>query len=239
MLPFSLRTAAALLSSLSLAALISGCTLPLTTSDTPPPLSLPADFQASGNEPPWLLRIEQEQVYFAQGYTPSWQRQAILSSNGLTQQLETTQLHIQVVEQVCRDSMSGMPHPYRVTITPQEHATDAQLQGCGGHPLSLLVGRWQEPNTEHKPLEITFTSEGQVYGFSGCNRFTGHFDLNGESLTFLSLASTRMACTSPAMTREQDFYQRLNQVNGFDLDSEGRLHLLDSAGERLEFVPYP
>ncbi|MFK7161483.1 META domain-containing protein [Marinospirillum sp. MEB164] len=239
MFRFSLRTAAALLSSLSLATLISGCSLPLTTSDTPPPLSLPADFQASGNEPPWLLRIEQEQVYFAQGYTPSWQRQTIHNSDGLTQQIETEQLRIQIREQVCRDSMSGMPHPYSVSITPTHTDGDAQLQGCGGDPLTLLVGRWQQPQEESKPLEITFTSEGQVYGFSGCNRFSGRFDLSGESLTFPPLASTRMACAEPAMTREQDFYQRLNQVNGFDLDSEGRLHLLDSAGERLEFVPYP
>ncbi|WP_416885279.1 META domain-containing protein [Marinospirillum sp.] len=236
---FSFRAGLPLLGAASLVLLISGCSLPLTSSEATPELNLPADFQAGGNEPPWQLRIEQEQVYFAQGYTPSWQRQTIHNSDGLAQQIETEQLRIQIREQVCHDSMSGMPHPYSVSITPTHTDGDAQLQGCGGDPLSLLVGRWQEANAEQKPLEVTFTSEGQVYGFSGCNRFSGRFTLSGESLTFLPLASTRMACAEPAMTREQDFYQRLNQVNGFDLDSEGRLHLLSSERRTLEFVPYP
>lgn len=59
------------------------------------------------------------------------------------------------------------------------------------------------------------TATGKVYGYSGCNRIIGSFDVNGKagSLDLGALGSTRMAC--PDMTMEQNVLGALAQVKGY------------------------
>ncbi len=67
---------------------------------------------------------------------------------------------------------------------------------------------------------MVLTSEGaQVHGFSGCNRFTGSYELNEGQLRFKPLASTRMACMD-GMEQEQRFLEALGEVVRFTLSGD-------------------
>lgn len=47
------------------------------------------------------------------------------------------------------------------------------------------------------PLVITFPDSGRVSLTAGCNRHVGSITVDGNTMTFHQLASTRMACAPP------------------------------------------
>jgi len=59
---------------------------------------------------------------------------------------------------------------------------------------------------------IQFGSEGRVSGSTGCNRFSGTYNQDGDALTIGTLATTRKACRPEAMKREQQFLALLGKV---------------------------
>lgn len=68
-------------------------------------------------------------------------------------------------------------------------------------------------------------------GRGGCNQFGGGYELEGASLRFAALASTRMACEH-GMEIESDYFAALARVRGWRL-AAGRLELLDGSGRVL------
>lgn len=200
-----------------------------------PPAPRP-EFKAFGNEPFWMLRLSDGQFSFA----PDIEAEPI-SSPVPEPRLEGTDFVFDMPEagmtlrldaQICRDSMSGMPHPQTVTVTH-----DAQTyHGCGGAPLDLLVGgEWVVEDIagggmiDASRVSLAFTS-GRVSGRGGCNRYTGSFTLTGEGLGFGPAAATRMACAPALMDQESRFFGLLPQVAGFDIDETGALLLLGADG---------
>lgn len=74
-----------------------------------------------------------------------------------------------------------------------------------------------------KAFVVFSTEKNQVYGNSGCNRFTGSFELGeGNRLALSQIASTRMAC--PDMETEQTFLSVLDMVDNYSI-SGGTLSL--------------
>ncbi len=66
---------------------------------------------------------------------------------------------------------------------------------------------------------------------SGCNRFTGTYTTNGQSLTINpGLASTMMACPEPQMAVEQAFLKLLPTVTTYTIDGD-TLRMADASGE--------
>lgn len=135
---------------------------------------------------------------------------------------------------VCRDTMSGMPHPFAVEV----QTDDERLSGCGGEPLSLLTGRdWIVEDLDgggiidRSRISIGFSAEdSRAYGLGSCNRFTGGFTLTGEGLSFTHPAATMMACAPALMAQEQKFFGILQAVTNFDIDATGALILSGSGG---------
>jgi len=76
-------------------------------------------------------------------------------------------------------------------------------------------------------LTINFNTETQnVYGFSGCNRFTGNYTLNSNSIKIGPLASTKMLCIDDAANKmETAFLKALASVDSILL-KENKLMLL-------------
>ena len=60
---------------------------------------------------------------------------------------------------------------------------------------------------------IQFETDGRAFGHSGCNRFTGQFELSEGKLAIGPLASTRMACPEPAMSFEISFLEALDSAS--------------------------
>jgi len=66
-------------------------------------------------------------------------------------------------------------------------------------------------------------NESRIYGFGGCNRFSGSIRIDEDQIIFSSLTSTRMACTGPNV---EDEYLRILSDNAFAYTvSEGTLYL--------------
>ena len=83
-----------------------------------------------------------------------------------------------------------------------------------GAPLGSLRGsEWRLVRLGETPIEaeatIAFASDGTASGNSGCNRFSGSLEEDGETIAFGPLASTRMACPDPQMSVETGFLQAL------------------------------
>lgn len=95
----------------------------------------------------------------------------------------------------------------------------------------LLVSLGDErvaPLSDGRRPYLQFATGGRAYGFGGCNRFTGHYRLEGQGLEFSGMAMTRKACAE-GMDVEQRFSRTLTDVAGYEIDQD-RLILKDSAG---------
>ncbi|HET7794062.1 MAG TPA: META domain-containing protein [Rhizobacter sp.] len=68
-------------------------------------------------------------------------------------------------------------------------------------------------------------------GYSGCNRFTGSYELRGSALRIGQVAGTRMACLD-GMEQEQAFLKVLGSASSWRVDA-GRLQLMDEGGNAL------
>lgn len=139
----------------------------------------------------------------------------------------------EVADSLCRDTATGMPYPHAVTVT----TAGTIYKGCGGDPRALLAGlMWKvtEIGGQPVPADVTptigFADDGTASGMSGCNRFTGRYELTGEGLAFGPLAMTRMACPEPQSATERAMGTALATITRFDMAEDGRLILL--AGEK-------
>ena len=75
------------------------------------------------------------------------------------------------------------------------------LTGCGGGDGESgsadggtvdPVGTWG--STAAQAPNLTFTEDGNVTGTDGCNRLTGSWTADGDTVEFGEIASTLMAC---------------------------------------------
>jgi heat shock protein HslJ len=82
-------------------------------------------------------------------------------------------------------------------------------------------------NDAQLALEAT---ENRYSGSAGCNRMTGGFELDGDSLHFKPGAMTMMACPGPLMKQKQAFIAVLQSVTTYKINGR-RLELL--AGEQI------
>jgi heat shock protein HslJ len=184
---------------------------------------------ARGNEPGWVVTLAHEGVVYSgqDGTKREVPLPAATEVDGATLFDSGEGLVVRVTDALCRDTMTGMPHPYAVDLTLDA----AALSGCGGEPRALLAGSWKLvdlpgvtlPEGAEPTLEITgdFMS-----GAAGCNRFTGGIALSGEGLSLKPGGMTMMACEEPLMQLEAAYMERLGRVGLFDIDEAGQLILL-------------
>ena len=78
-------------------------------------------------------------------------------------------------------------------------------------------------------LEIR--DDGIVTGMGGCNRYAGSVTVCGNTIKFLPMASTRMACSAAVMRQEAKFHSTLEKVRTWRIDqAQRKLLLLDGQG---------
>lgn len=90
-------------------------------------------------------------------------------------------------------------------------------------------------------VEVTvhFDPEGRVYGNSGCNRYSGSYRVQEDSLYVTALAGTRMMCAEPAGTMDQEdrYLASLEQAQRYRLLKTGLIIITEGPAVRLEFQP--
>ena len=85
---------------------------------------------------------------------------------------------------------------------------------------------------EQPPPSLLLQSDGQrLTGSGGCNRMTGSYQLNGQSITFGKVASTMMACVD-GMEQEAAFFKALDQTRSWKVQGDA-LELLDASATTI------
>jgi len=201
-----------------------------------------AAVRARGNEPSWSVDLSESAVVLT---TPDGEIRAgapVLDTtfdDGAVLFVATGdqgEIAVKVLDHVCADSMTGMPHPQSVQVW----AGGQELRGCGGEPASLLQGgEWtvdevggKAPATDSK-ITLNFGADGSLSGSSSCNRLATSYTLTGESLAIAQGAGTMMACDPPVMAQESAFLALLPQVNRFSVADDGALLLQTADGKTI------
>jgi heat shock protein HslJ len=112
---------------------------------------------------------------------------------------------------------------------------------CGGDdddgspPLEqtewTLVGGVEAPPDAVPTLTL---EEGTASGFAGCNRFTGGYELDGNSFAVGPLAATQMACENAKTAVEAAYLPALEAVDAWAIEG-GELVLSADGKETLRY----
>ncbi|GAA6130367.1 hypothetical protein NBRC116187_07270 [Halopseudomonas sabulinigri] len=200
-------------------------------------------FAARGNEPGWTLKVDSERMSLSRQNDPT----TILTPTPTTTReedsyrfnasTEANSVIVDVTPQLCRDSMTGMPYPYEVSVK----VNGETLTGCGGAAQSLLTGReWIVEDVDSKgvidntQMSLNFTNEGLLGGRAACNQYTTSYQLGGEGLTTQAIASTQKACAPALMNQDEHFLEVLGDVARFEIDDTGALILITTDNRTIK-----
>ncbi len=122
------------------------------------------------------------------------------------------------------------------------------LAGCAGTPLPIdnteweLVG-WREkplaPGASAKPIELRI-EQRQVLGYSGCNHYSGPYQITHGHFSSGPLRTTRGSCTSADLHAfEQAFLKALEDGGHLVVTDAERLRIEPRRGDALEFRRRP
>ena len=195
-------------------------------------------WRGGGNEPFWSVTLEAGQMQITRLGLPDLTLDIIAQDSDGARITASDPAHARDAvltrhPAICRDTMSGMPHPETVTLALGKD----WLTGCGGAPVDLLTAQaWRiteidgAPALAGVPLALRFDPDGKITGQGGCNRFFAGFALTGEGMGIGPVGATRMACARPIMDQEARVFAALDRVTRFDMTDAGGLVLL--AGDR-------
>ena len=109
------------------------------------------------------------------------------------------------------------------------------------HPLLTSYKQWTvlqingQKLIKDSKLFILLGKEGTISGFSGCNNFSGLYELDGENIKIQSLASTEMACLDSRMMEQESQFMSLLQSVSFAKIRDGKyLELSNSKGQLIK-----
>ncbi len=81
---------------------------------------------------------------------------------------------------------------------------------------------------------------GRAAGNASCNRFTAAIEINGNTIKFGSVASTRMVCGDEALTaQETKFLEFLSAANRFEMSDPYLLVFANGHDQPLHFIRVP
>ena len=137
-----------------------------------------------------------------------------------------------VVALLILSSMSAIAYGQRSMSTDQRVLTGIEWRlislGPAGSETTAVAGT---------TVTLRFGEDNRASGSTGCNSFSGAYQVRGDNISFSRLVSTRRACLDQnANEQEQRFLSTLGAANRFRL-SKGRLTILSDRGRSvLNFV---
>jgi heat shock protein HslJ len=103
--------------------------------------------------------------------------------------------------------------------------------GATGAEASLVAGT---------TVTLRFGEDGRASGSTGCNSYSGTYQVRGDNISFSRLISTRRACLDQnANQQEQRFLSTLEAANRFRLSANRLTILSDRGRSSLNFVHIP
>jgi heat shock protein HslJ len=118
--------------------------------------------------------------------------------------------------------------PETVIHTATPHTRDSPKPGPDARAAQLFSKRWTLTEMENRTSSadvpyIEFDRDQQrTSGSSGCNRFTGTFQIDGSMLKFSRIAGTRRACLDADVQHlEMTFLKLLETTTRFEVQENG------------------
>jgi len=128
------------------------------------------------------------------------------------------------------------------TLTIRDASGAMQVVAKASTPAGLPGTSWQVVNYNNgkqavvglltgTEISLNFGADGQVSGNSGCNTYSGGYQASGNALKVGPLASTMMACESPAgvMDQEQQYLAALQNAATYEIAGD-TLTIRDASG---------
>lgn len=112
------------------------------------------------------------------------------------------------------------------------------LAACGSTESPELEGTiWAlltlngDPVVGDVPLTAEFAIDNQMSGNTGCNAFSGVYDVNGENISITPTTMTRAACPiDESSQQETDYLNALSSATTFEIRGS-TLELRDGSGD--------
>ncbi|TBV17629.1 META domain-containing protein [Stutzerimonas kirkiae] len=86
------------------------------------------------------------------------------------------------------------------------------------------------------PVSLTLADD-RAYGNAGCNHWFANYRLDGQSIRFSDIGSTRKLCLEEIMQQERHFLDLLGQVERWDISNIDQMRLWPAEGRPLRFWP--
>ena len=122
--------------------------------------------------------------------------------------------------------------------TGRSMSTDQRvITGIEWRLISLGPAGSETPVVAGTTVTLRFAEDNRASGSTGCNSYSGSYQVRGDNISFSRLVSTRRACLDQnANEQEQRFLSTLGAANRFRL-TRGRLTILSDRGRSvLNFV---
>ncbi|HET7874943.1 MAG TPA: META domain-containing protein [Methylomirabilota bacterium] len=209
-------------------------------------LMLGIDFRAVGQEPGWVLELDEGRWL---RYVGNYGATTLYAENPQAEPAEEggagyrvrdgeRELTVTIREARCQDAMSGESFTHTVVV----RLDGSELSGCGKPLMSgeLTERYWKLIELNGRPAIVPQQGrethlrlreqDRQAAGSTGCNSFSGQYEREGDRLRFGRMVTTLMACVDPALnTQEQEFLRMLEAVDrGVAVNDDLTLY----AGER-------
>lgn len=138
--------------------------------------------------------------------------------------------------------MPGLREKSRMKSRVLSVLTAVMLAGCATDTDALkrdhgYVLEWigERPLIDNSHLTMTLGNDGRAYGNAGCNHWFASYRLEGNSIHFGPVGSTRKLCAPALMEQEHRFLEAMGQVQRWDVSNVEQLQLWPAQGLPLRF----
>lgn len=199
-------------------------------------------FRATGNEPFWGLQIEfYNKIEFnalsVEGFEftttlPDPERPGDMSLVKYSAEAGNGEFQVTINREECMDTMSGELFPFKVIVAARRDHRESfrRFEGCGEYlgpyrlndiwkleeindiPVSIPQGR------EHPVLHIDLSGK-KIYGYGGCNRFSGSVELVNNRVVTGAISSTKKACLDTQEIEDRFFSTISGKTLDFEIDN--------------------
>lgn len=221
-------------------------------------LSIPTlpDFKASGNEPAWMLEIEEAKSIRFKSFgietfelllpVPQAEENETTAETVYKSENADGKIEVRISRKACMDLMSGKSFSYQVTIKaqPRNSSREYAYEGCGMYigdyrlndiwALKEFNGEKINPKDFARGapyIELNLKNQ-KMLGKGGCNDMGASFTMADQKISFGPIRATKMAC--PQIGFESKLTSALSGKT-LTYKLQGLLLLLNDEENRLVF----
>ena len=123
-------------------------------------------------------------------------------------------------------------------LTARIAPADLSLEGTEWQLTTFVSGEAASSLLADTQITAVFM-QGQVSGTAGCNRYFGSYEIDGETITFSPMGSTRMACAEEIMAQEGSYLTALPAATAFQIEGEQLTVVYDAGSLVFQGTPLP